>query len=206
MVLNLPRPIRVWVDSNALYNYRKEHTELIEGWWHSVKCVGGKPFVLEVYFPHNGASYDKLTLEDVFWKSEIPTTRHTLDTLQIWDVFSEDSVIFEKKFFHECSVNVLLKTKEVVHGTYEFTVDWTGYIADVWEEHKSANFVFLENGQIAAQPNNRIRWVLPSLPHDGFMEQKIDWEARQEIRSVEREPKWLLGDREWSYEEKESNE
>ena len=202
MVLNLLKPIRVWVDSNALYNYSREESELIEGWWHAVKCVGGKPFVLEVYFPHTGASYDKFTLYDVFWKPEFPEKRYDLDVLQIWDVFSEDCEIFEKKFFSECTTDVLIKTKETIRGTYEFTVDWTGYIADVWEEHKSANFIFGENGQIFAQPNNRIRWVLPSLVHEDYLEQKIDWEARREIKSVETNPKWLLGDREWSYEEK----
>lgn len=192
-------PIKVLVKESSLYNNQKNSDRLIEGWWHTIKCVSGKPFICEIYFPHNGASYDKLTFEDFYWKEPKGNT-YPNHVLQLWDVFSSDSYVKEKTYFAECSVDVLLKTKEIKQGIYLFTVDWEGYLADVFEEHKSANFIKLENGQIAAQPNNRIRWQLPSITHDDYLEQKIDWQARKEIKSVEVEPKWLLGKSEkWDY-------
>lgn len=200
MTLNIP-PQKVLVKQKALYNNNPDKEGYLQGWWHSVKCIGSKPFVCEVYFPTTGASYDKLTLEDfIFKKTDL--LQYELDVLQIWDVFSDNAYIFQKEFFNEATVQVFLKTKEVIYGTYLFTIDWTGYLADVFEEHKSANFLVLENGQIAAQPNNRIKFLLPSLIHPNFNEQKIDWEPRQEINSVERNAKWKLGNvSKWTYEE-----
>jgi hypothetical protein len=200
MVLNIT-PIKVYVKKEALYNYDPTKTGYLEGWWHSIKCVGGKPFICEVYFPQNGASYDKLTLSDLFHELT-DSDKYSLDILQLWDVFSDNAFLFEKKFFNESTVKVLLKTKKVVQGTYMFTVDWTGYLADVFEEHKSANFILLDNGQIAAQPNNRVRFLLPSLISEDYNKERIDWQPRRQIQSVERNPKWKLGNTEtWTYED-----
>lgn len=200
MVVNIT-PIKVFVKNQALYNYDKTKEGYLEGWWHAVKCVGGKPFICEVYFPHTGASYDKLTLGDFNHElTDLP--QYSLDTLQLWDVFSADVFLFEKKFFNESTVEVFLKTKEVIKGTYLFTIDWTGYLADVFEEHKSANFILLDNGQVSAQPNNRIKFILPSLIHSDYDKHTIDWQPRKKIESVERNPKWKLGNTEtWTYQD-----
>jgi hypothetical protein len=198
MVLNIT-PMKVFVRESSLYNYKPEkNNKWIEGWWHAVKCVSGLPFILEVYFPHCGASYDKLTLYDI--STKIPQIEYDLDVLQIWDCFSPNAYIFEKTFFNRCRVETFLKTKKLVEGNYLFTIDWEGYLADVPEEHKSANFIELENGQIAAQPNNRVKFLLPSLLHDDYSKQVIDWEPKQLIESVEAYPKWKLGkSKRWNY-------
>jgi hypothetical protein len=85
-------------------------------------------------------------------------------------------------------------------GNYLFTVDNahpdhniidTGY--SEWpEDHKSFNFIELDNGQYAAQPNNRCLFFdAASNPTDMKFP---DFRVCTQKYVVEQNPKWLLGD------------
>ena len=55
---------------------------------------------------------------------------------------------------------VLLSNKTTMEGQYLFTVDTYGEhtLAETPNEHKSYNFIKLDNGQFCCYPNNRIQF------------------------------------------------
>jgi hypothetical protein len=78
----------------------------------------------------------------------------------------------------------------------------TGF-TETAEEHKSFNFMALDNGQFACQPNNRCLWYDQSLiPADTKFP---DFQAAQRLWTVDGTRKWSAGD-DWFYniEEKKS--
>lgn len=97
--------------------------------------------------------------------------------------------------------HVLMKDGKYYPGTYMFTIDscssdptvFSTSWDDLPSEHKSFNIIRLDNGQFAAQPNNRIRWehsslipVNPKTPKF-FKVCDIDYQ-------VEDTPKWSVSD------------
>ena len=87
----------------------------------------------------------------------------------------------------------------VVHGGMDVDTGFT----EVAEEHKSFNFIRLENGQFACQPNNRCLWYDQSLiPSDVKFP---DFQAAQNLWTVDGTRKWSAGD-DWFYTIEEKNE
>ena len=91
-------------------------------------------------------------------------------------------------------------------GQYCFTIDMcyvesstlnTNYSEDD-PEHKTFNVIKLDNGQFAAQPNNRIIWKDQSLiPEDTKMP---DFKVCTQNYQVENTTKWSVGHTdEWQY-------
>ena len=71
----------------------------------------------------------------------------------------------------------------------------TGF-TETAEEHQSFNFIQLDNGQIAAQPNNRCLWYDQSLIP--AQTKFPDFEAAQRLWTVDGSRKWAAGD-DWFY-------
>jgi hypothetical protein len=123
-----------------------------------------------------------------------------LDYLQIWDCMSYDITILEKKLISGLRCKFLNKNKQWTWGTYMFTVDSsfpdcnvlnTGFSED-YEDHKSFNFIRCDNGQFAAQPNNRTIILEPSNNPEQL--KFPDFRVASRKWSVEAESKWALGD------------
>ena len=69
-------------------------------------------------------------------------------------------------------------------------------------EHKSFNIIKLDNGQFAAQPNNRVIWRDSSLIPDKLLQP--DFKVCTQNYTVETEPKWSVGHTdEWQYKTRE---
>ena len=91
-----------------------------------------------------------------------------------------------------------------------FTVDFcaddmdvdTGFTEQA-EEHKSFNFIKLENGQFACQPNNRCLFYDQSLVAGDV--KLPDFKAAQTIFTVDGTRKWTIGD-DWFYSIEERKE
>jgi hypothetical protein len=101
-----------------------------------------------------------------YLRSEINSNNkiYSLDWLQLWDSFSPYFSVNRLDYIKNSSCRVLLKDKTLVKGKYLFTIDWCngpdyefGY-SEIAGGHKCAHVLELENGQYAAQPNNRIIW------------------------------------------------
>jgi hypothetical protein len=201
LIASLP-PLKCFVRREFLYNFSKCHGEYEPAIWVSLKALRGQVFRVESLLPAYGALYDKLPLHAYVWHTNNPSDL-PIDTLQLWDCMSYRFTIVEKISLRNLGVKFLGKDKQWHFGRYMFTVDFcademnldTSFV-ETAEEHKSFNFIKLENGQIAAQPNNRCLWYDQSLIP---AETKFpDFQAAQHLWTVDGSRKWAAGD-DWFY-------
>ena len=198
IVANLP-PVKCFVRREFLYDFEKGHGELEPCWWISIKSLRGQAFRIESYLNNYGALYDKLPLHAYCWKP-IDGEPLPLDYLQLWDCLSYDIAVIKKAQLQSMRCKFKLKNGDWMYGEYLFTVDSahpdfnvldTGFAEDI-EDHKSYNFIKCDNGQFAAQPNNRFIILEPSSnPRELKMP---DFKVATKRWSVETDSKWALGD------------
>ena len=205
LVHNLP-PTPVMVRKEYLYDLEKGHGEYTPGIWISIKSIMGKALYFETLLTDYGALYDKLPLSAFVWKEDhgdLP-----LDVLQLWDCFDYDITVIEKPILSRCEY--FGKDKQMHQGEYMFTMDNCHRDKNVLDqnfsehdpEHKSFNVIKLDNGQFAAQPNNRVIWRDASLTPDELLQP--DFKVCTQNYAVEVEPKWFVGHTdEWQYKTKE---
>jgi hypothetical protein len=198
IVANLP-PVKCFIRKEFLYDFEKGHGELVPCWWVSIKSLRGQAFRIEAYLNEYGALYDKLPLHAFCWKPIVGEPL-PLDHLQLWDSLSYDITVIKKAQLQSMKCKIKLKDGGWGYGEYMFTVDSahpdfntldTGFSEDV-EDHKSYNFVKLDNGQFAAQPNNRMLILEPSSNPKAL--KMPDFRVATKRWSVETEAKWSLGD------------
>jgi hypothetical protein len=199
-LINLP-PVRCYVRKEFLYNFDKGHGEYEPCFWVSLKSIRGEAFRIEAYLTDYGALYDKLPLHAFVWKTDVVEEEFLpLDHLQLWDCLSYDVTIVEKKLLSNLKCKFFTKQKKWMHGDYMFTVDSsspdpnvinTTFSEDI-QDHKSYNFIRCDNGQFAAQPNNRMLVFEPSNNPETL--KFPDFKVAQQKWSVERVSKWALGD------------
>jgi hypothetical protein len=201
LVANLP-PVHCYVRREFLYDFQQGQGEYEPCIWVSIKSLRSQAFRIESYLPRYGALYDKLPLHAYVSRQDNlePEKFLELDTLQIWDCFSYDIAVIQKAFLRNLSCKFFAKNQELYTGNYMFTVDNaspdlntldTSY--SEWpEDHKSFNFIELENGQYAAQPNNRCLFLdAASNPKEML---RPDFRVCTKKYVVETNPKWRLGD------------
>jgi len=200
LVANLP-PVHCYIRKEFLYDFQKGHGEFEPCIWITLKSLRSQAFRIESYLPRYGALYDKLPLHAFVSRTDnLPECFLPLDTLQIWDCFSYDFTVIQKAFLRNLSCQFYAKDKVMYNGEYMFTVDHaapdlniidTSY-AEWPEDHKSFNFIQLENGQYAAQPNNRCLFFdAASNPKEMLFP---DFKVCTKKYVCETNPKWRLGD------------
>jgi hypothetical protein len=202
LIHNLP-PIHVYVRKEYLYDLQKGHGEFISGIWISVKSIQGKALYFETLLTEYGALYDKLPISAFVWKLENPSNL-PLDNLQLWNCFDYNITVIRKPLLSRCKY--FGKDKIMYEGKYLFTIDTchsessnldTNF-SEYDPEHKSFNIIKLDNGQFAAQPNNRILWQDSSLIPEKL--EKPDFKVCTQNYEVETTPKWSVGHTdEWNY-------
>ena len=198
IIANLP-PVGCFIRKEFLYDFEKGYGDLVSCWWVSIKSLRGQAFRIEAYLNEYGALYDKLPLHAFCWKP-IEGEPYPLDYLQLWDCLSYDITVLKKAQLQSMKCKIKLKNGQWAFGEYMFTVDSahpdfnildTGFSEDV-PDHKSYNFIKLDNGQYAAQPNNRMLVLEPSSnPKELKMP---DFRVATKRWSVETDSKWALGD------------
>ena len=201
IVSSLP-PLKCFVRREFLYNFEKGHGEYEPAIWVSIKALRGQVFRIESLLPNYGALYDKLPIHAYVWHTDNPGLL-PIDTLQLWDCMGYRFTVVEKIGLRNLGVKFMAKDKTWVFGQYLFTVDFcadgqdldTGFTEQA-EEHKSFNFIRLDNGQFACQPNNRCLWYDQSLiPNETKCP---DFQASRHIWTVDGTRKWSAGDN-WFY-------
>jgi hypothetical protein len=207
LIASLP-PLKCFVRREFLYNFEKGHGELEPAIWVSIKAIRGQVFRIESLLPNYGALYDKLPLHAYVWKQDAGNL--PIDTLQLWDCMSYHFTVVEKIGLRNLGVKFLGKDKQWHFGKYMFTVDFCAEemsldttFVETAEEHKSFNFIMLDNGQFATQPNNRCLWYDQSLVP---AEVKFpDFQAAKNIWTVDGSRKWATsGDWFYNVEEKKA--
>ena len=202
-------PIPVFVKKEYLYDLDKGHGELTPGIWISVKSVMYKALYFETLLTEYGALFDKLPISAFVWKEDYDKENQLpLDVLQLWDCFDYHVTVIQKPLLSRCQF--FGKDKRMHDGEYIFTIDNAHPDTNVLDmnfsehdpEHKSFNIIQLDNGQFAAQPNNRIIWRDSSLTPEDL--KTPDFKVCTQNYAVEVEPKWSVGHTdEWAYKTKE---
>jgi hypothetical protein len=205
LVANLP-PIECYVRKEYLYDLERGHGDLTPCMWISVKSIRTRALYIESLLTEYGALYDKLPLSAYCWKP-IEGKPLPLDHLEIWDAFSYNITVVQKSTLKGLRCAVYGKDKQYHEGEYMFTIDschsepneLNVSLSETPNEHKSFNIVKLNNGQFAAQPNNRMKWFEQSLiAHEV---KQPDFKVSTHEFSVEQNPKWSAGNQdEYFYE------
>jgi len=198
-------PVPVWIKKEYLYDHQKGHGELTPGIWISVKSTQAKALYFETLLTDYGALYDKLPLSAFVWKQDYDKSNQlSLDTLQLWDCFDYHLTVIQKPLLSRCEF--FGKDKQMHPGEYAFTIDTAHADISILDtnfsehdpEHKSFNVIKLDNGQFAAQPNNRVIWRDQSLIPEKLM--TPDFKVCSQNYKVETTPKWTVGHSdEWQY-------
>jgi len=198
-------PVPVWIKKEYLYDHQKGHGELTPGIWISVKSTQAKALYFETLLTDYGALYDKLPLSAFVWKQDYDKSNQlSLDTLQLWDCFDYHLTVIQKPLLSRCEF--FGKDKQMHPGEYAFTIDTAHADISILDtnfsehdpEHKSFNVIKLDNGQFAAQPNNRVIWRDQSLIPEKLM--TPDFKVCSQNYKVETTPKWSVGHSDdWQY-------
>ena len=199
LVANIP-PVHCFIRKEFLYDFKHGFGEYVPCIWVTIKSIRGQAFRIESYLPEYGALYDKLPLHAFVSRTDNLSEFLPLDHLQIWDCFSHNITVIKKSFLSNLSAKFFAKDKTWHKGNYMFTVDNASPDPNIidttyaeWpEDHKSFNFIELDNGQYAAQPNNRtIFFDAASNPKELKFP---DFKVCTKLYRVEQNPKWALGD------------
>lgn len=198
LIANLP-PVQCYVRKEYLYDHQKGYGEYTPCYWVSVKSIKGKALYIECLLTEYGALYDKLPLSAYVWKTNIDKNNDLpLEYLELWDAFDYNIAVLEKSTLSGLEVQVYMRDKKFYKGKYMFTIDTCHSepnelnvgLSQTPNEHKSFNIIKLDNGQFAAQPNNRVLFHDQSLTphglskpdfkvstHDYYCEDGLKWEA-----------------------------
>jgi len=205
LIASLP-PLACYVRREFLYNHERGYGELEPCVWVSLKAIRGQVFRIESLLPHYGALYDKLPLHAYVWKAS-DQPQLAIDMLQLWDCMSYTFTIHEKANLRNLGVKFYGKDRQWHYGNYMFTVDFCAdsmnldtTFTETADEHKSFNFIKLDNGQFATQPNNRCIWYDQSLIPAEV--KQPDFRVATKVYTVDGSRKWSAGS-DWFYDIKE---
>ena len=150
----------------------------------------------------NGAVFYRLPISSFiqrgFRADQVP--RYRLDELELWNCFSYYPAITSFDILDGQSGRYIGKDKKWHPGAYLFTVDWAHPESNIVDtdhseiphEHKCAHIMALEDGNYAAQPNNRLIWSIPSFTVKD--EVPYDWKVQTSEWNVEDTGKWKTED------------
>ena len=184
-----------------LYDLKAHHGEVEDCILFGIASISGSPILFHAIM-ENGAIFYRLPIsafvQRSFNISQVPRMR--LDELVLWNSFSYYPSITTFDLLAGQSGKYIGKNKKWYHGTYLFTVDWahpeTKIVdtdhSEIPAEHKCAHILALENGNYAAQPNNRIIWSIPSFTVKD--EVPFDWKVQTSEWNVENSRTWRAED------------
>ena len=182
-----------------LYDLQKHHGEVEDCMVFGLASMAGRPLLFHALM-ENGGGYYRLPIsafiQHGFEIQDVP--RMQLHELELWNCFSyyPSVTVFDAL---TTAGKYLGKDKKWYRGSYLFTVDWghpESNIVDtdhseIPQEHKCAHIMALENGNYAAQPNNRILWHVPSFT---VRNDVPDWDVNTQNWSVEDGRDWKTAD------------
>ena len=185
------------VRAEYLYDLQKGHGSYESCSVFGLSSVSGRAIGFHI-LTEQGAQIARLPISAFTFKEHDPHL--PLHYLELWDCFSYYVSVTDFDWLHEMRVQVALRDKQVVEGSYMFTIDWFGNNAS--EEpgedgHKNAHVIQLDCGCIAAQPNNRILWHEPSFitnPKKLHKGERPDYLINTHKWKCEIDSKWVAED------------
>jgi len=184
-----------------LYDLKEHHGEAEDCIIFALASLTGRPILFHAIM-ENGAIFYRLPISAFIQKAydvkKVPRMR--LDELELWNCFSYYPAISSFDFLLGQSGKYIGKDKKWHQGHYLFTVDWAHPESNIVDtehseiphEHKCAHILALNDGNYAAQPNNRLIWSIPSFTVRD--EIPFDWKTQSSEWNVEDDRKWKTED------------
>ena len=183
-----------------LYDLKKHHGEVEDCIIFGLSAITGRAILFHCIM-ENGAVFYRLPISAFiqrgFKPEEVP--RRRLDELQLWNCFSYYPAITSWDILDGQSGKYIGKDKKWHEGAYLFTVDFAHPEVNIVDtdhseiphEHKCAHIIALNDGNYAAQPNNRCIWDIPSFT---VKDEVPDWKVQTSEWNVENTSKWKTED------------
>ena len=183
-----------------LYDLKEHHGEVEDCLLFGFASITGRPILFHAIM-ENGAIFYRLPISAFIQKGfdvkEVPRMR--LDELELWNCFSYYPSVTVFDALSSQAGRYIGKDKKWYTGSYLFTIDWAhpeGNIVDtnhseIPQEHKCAHIIALNNGNYAAQPNNRILWHISSFT---VRDDVPDWDVQTTEWTVEDSKGWKTED------------
>ena len=183
-----------------LYDLKEHHGEVEDCVIFGMASISGRAILFHAVM-ENGAIFYRLPISAFiqrgFNAKEVPRMR--LDELELWNCFSYYPSIVTYDILLGQSGKYIGKDKEWYYGTYLFTVDFAHPESNIVDtdhseiphEHKCAHILALENGNYAAQPNNRLIWSIPSFT---VKDEIPDYKVQTSDWTVENTTNWRTED------------
>jgi len=190
--LNANIPVQyAQIKKEYLYDLTKHVGEVEDCIIFGVSCITGRAILWHALM-ENGAIFYRLPISAFiqrgFKPEEVPKRR--LDELELWNSFSYYPAITTYDILEGQSGKYIGKDKKWHHGKYLFTIVDTDH-SEIPHEHKCAHIIALDDGNYAAQPNNRLIWSIPSFT---VKDNVPDWKVQTNEWNVEDESKWRTED------------
>ena len=172
--VNIP-PIYCKLRKEYLYDLKEHHGKSEECVIFAATSISGRAILFNIMLP-NGACYWRLPISAFFQKSydraDVPDMQ--VHELELWNSFSYWPSVTCFDWLDGVSGKFLGLDKKFYHGKYLFTFDWAHpdvnildtEHSEIPQEHKCAHVLALDNGNFAAQPNNRLLWHINSYTTD----------------------------------------
>jgi hypothetical protein len=184
--INLPKT-RVYVRCDA---WGGSDRDFESAWLVSARALRNRPFAFQVWVDSVAACFDKVPPQCLYWFAPEKDTPPPLPLhkVQMWECLSGSIEFWQKAQLADVPAIVNLgRGNPPAKGHYWLTIDFLPEFEgigrlDVGEsnllaEHKEANAIKLENGQIAWYPNNRLKYLPVSLTPEGAAAKIPDWKA-----------------------------
>ena len=206
---NIP-PIYCKIRTEYLYDMDEKKRGERDCVVFGIASISGRALLFHVLLP-NGAVYYRLPISAFFQKhfsrDQVPDMRP--DELQLWNCFSYYPSVHVFDFLAGVDGKFRGKDKNFYPGNYLFTVDWAHpepnilnvEHSEIPQEHKCAHILALDNGNFAAQPNNRILWHVNNYTTDNDWP---DYKVQNTIWDVEGAD-WITEDTDKMFYEIEPN-
>ena len=184
-----------------LYDLKDHHGEVEDCVIFGLASITGRALLFHTIM-ENGAVFYRLPIHAFIQRGfkieDVP--RRRLDELELWNCFSYYPAITTYDILLGQSGKYYGKDKEWHTGQYLFTVDFAHPESNIVDtdhseiphEHKCAHVLALNDGNYAAQPNNRLIWSLPSFTVKD--EVPFDWKVQTNDWSVENTATWRTED------------
>ena len=184
-----------------LYDLKDHHGEVEDCVVFGITSITGRAILFHAIM-ENGAVFYRLPIHAFIQKgykvANVP--RRRLDELELWNCFSYYPAITTYDILLGQSGKYIGKDKLWHTGQYLFTVDFAHPESNIVDtdhseiphEHKCAHILALEDGNYAAQPNNRLIWSIPSFTVKD--EVPFDWKVQTSEWSVENSTQWKTED------------
>ena len=184
-----------------LYDLKDKHGEVEDCIIFGLASIAGRALLFHAIM-ENGAIFYRLPIHAFLQRGykidEVPRAR--LDELELWNCFSYYPAVTTFDILGGQSGKYLGKDKKWYKGHYLFTIDFAHPESNIVDtdhseiphEHKCAHILALENGNYAAQPNNRVIWSIPSFTVKD--EIPYDWKTQTHDWTVENTTQWRTED------------